>query len=130
MRDLDYSQYFTNHLRSCFNGFLGLFLCFRLPLGKMFCPFHDNRNTPAAKRYGNFIKCFSCGRTYGVYDLLKEFNPSRLAQVRMNVSLDEIDVHTRKCKYKKFKIHEVDRNRSMLAILLDLKHSFEEETTE
>lgn len=102
----------------------------RLPLGKMFCPFHDNHNTPAAKRYGNFIKCFSCGRTYGVYDLLKEFNPSRLAQVRMNVSLDEIDVHTRKYKYKKFKIHEVDRNRSMLAILLDLKHSFEEETTE
>lgn len=102
----------------------------RLPEGKMFCPFHDNTNTPAAKRYGNFIKCFSCGKTYGVYDLLYEFNPGRLAQIEMSINLDKIEMHTRKQKSKKFKVHGIDRSRSMLAILLDLRKSFEDETEE
>lgn len=100
----------------------------KLPEGKMFCPFHDNKNTPAAKRYGNFIKCFSCGKTYGVYDLLYEFNPGRLAQIELSINLDAIEIRERKQKYRKFHIRDIDRSRSMLAILLDLRGSFEEDT--
>ena len=52
-----------------------------MPSGKFFCPFHTNVNTPAAKRYYNGIKCYSCNKFYTVYDLLKTFNPTRLEQI-------------------------------------------------
>lgn len=56
-----------------------------LPAGKFFCPFHTNVNTPAAKVYGNHIKCFSCNRNYTVFDLLRTFNPSRLDSLSKSV---------------------------------------------
>lgn len=56
-----------------------------LPAGKFFCPFHTNVNTPAAKVYGNHIKCFSCNRNYTVFDLLRAFNPSRLDSLSKSV---------------------------------------------
>ena len=52
-----------------------------MPNGKFFCPFHHNTNTPAAKRYFNGIKCFSCDKFYTVYDLLKQFNPRRIEEI-------------------------------------------------
>lgn len=56
-----------------------------LPAGKFFCPFHTNVNTPAAKVYGNHIKCFSCNRNYTVFDLLRTFNPSRLDSLSKSI---------------------------------------------
>ena len=56
-----------------------------LPTGKFFCPWHHNVNTPAAKVYGNHIKCFSCNRNYTVFDLLRAFNPSRLDSLSKSV---------------------------------------------
>lgn len=56
-----------------------------LPTGKFFCPWHHNVNTPAAKVYGNHIKCFSCNRNYTVFDLLRTFNPSRLDSLSKSV---------------------------------------------
>ena len=56
-----------------------------LPTGNVFCPFHENTNTPAAKVYGNGLKCFSCQRYYSVYDLLRKFDPEKL--VRLNRSI-------------------------------------------
>lgn len=56
-----------------------------LPAGKLFCPFHTNVNTPAAKVYGNHIKCFSCNRNYTVFDLLRTFNPSRLDSLSKSI---------------------------------------------
>lgn len=56
-----------------------------LPSGKFFCPWHHNVNTPAAKVYGNHIKCFSCNRNYTVFDLLRAFNPSRLDSLSKSV---------------------------------------------
>lgn len=58
---------------------------YSLPAGKFFCPFHANVNTPAAKVYGNHIKCFSCNRNYTVFDLLRAFNPSRLDSLSKSV---------------------------------------------
>ena len=52
-----------------------------MPRGKFFCPFHTNINTPAAKRYFNGIKCYSCNKFYTVYDFLKTFNPNRLNEI-------------------------------------------------
>ena len=44
--------------------------------GQMFCPFHDNYNTPAAKLYkdsrGYSIFCFSEHKIYSSYDLMKD----------------------------------------------------------
>lgn len=56
-----------------------------LPTGKFFCPWHHNVNTPAAKVYGNHIKCFSCNRNFTVFDLLKTFNSSRLDALSKSV---------------------------------------------
>lgn len=56
-----------------------------LSAGKFFCPFHTNVNTPAAKVYGNHIKCFSCNRNYTVFDLLRAFNPSRLDSLSKSI---------------------------------------------
>lgn len=41
--------------------------------GNIYCPFHDNEDTPAAKYYpdSNSIWCFSEHRNYGVIDALK-----------------------------------------------------------
>lgn len=50
--------------------------------GKVFCPFHSNTETPAAKIYENTIKCFgACKRTYTLYDFLKRLNPERLSEL-------------------------------------------------
>lgn len=51
------------------------------PQGKMFCCFHTNTDTPAAKIYGNSMKCFSCQRTYRTFDLLRVHNPQRLQEL-------------------------------------------------
>lgn len=51
----------------------------RPPAGKFFCPFHHNVNTPAAKVYGNSIKCFSCNRSYSTFDLYYKFMPEKLS---------------------------------------------------
>lgn len=52
-----------------------------IPDGKFFCPFHPNVNTPAAKKYFNGIKCYSCNKFYTVYDLLKAFNPKKIEEI-------------------------------------------------
>lgn len=59
-----------------------------IPQGKCFCPFHHNVNTPAAKKYGNVIHCFSCNRSYGTYDLLKKYDPSRIEELKQTVVMD------------------------------------------
>lgn len=59
-----------------------------LPTGKFFCLWHHNVNTPAAKVYGNHIKCFSCNRNYTTFDLLRDFNPDRLEHLSRTVLLN------------------------------------------
>ena len=48
----------------------------------MFCPFHSNTNSPAAKLYGNSMKCFSYARWYNVSDLLKTFNLEKYESIK------------------------------------------------
>lgn len=67
------------------------------PTGKMFCPFHDNKNTPAAKIYDNSLKCFGvCGRMFSVYDLLVKFDPELLTKVEAQNVLPGVVANQRK----------------------------------
>jgi len=47
--------------------------------GNMFCPFHQNENTPSAHLYGDEtgwrLWCFSEQRMYGAYDIYKVYMP-------------------------------------------------------
>lgn len=60
-----------------------------LPIGKFFCPFHHNVNTPAAKVYGNVIHCFSCNKNYTTYDLLKRYYPQEISRINKEVILPQ-----------------------------------------
>lgn len=61
-----------------------------IPSGRFFCPFHVNVNTPAAKRYFNGIKCFSCNRFYTVYDLLYAYDKKRLEELKGSMIIEPI----------------------------------------
>lgn len=61
------------------------------PLGKCYCIFHSNHNTPAAKIYQNKLKCFGeCNRLFGCYDIIKEFFPQELERIKQNIILPEV----------------------------------------
>lgn len=85
-----------------------------IPPGKMYCCFHDNKNTPAAKRYGNVIHCFSCGKSYTVYDLLSRFNPSRIEEIKSSVLLEDVNISKPQTLLRRITI---DRNKSIEEIL-------------
>lgn len=54
--------------------------------GKCYCCFHPNHDTPAAKIYGNVLKCFGeCNRVYGPYDFLKTFYPEQIDKIKSSV---------------------------------------------
>lgn len=58
-----------------------------LPHGNVYCPFHHNTDTPAAKAYGNGLKCFGCRRFYTVFDLLNKFDEDKLREIKTTVIL-------------------------------------------
>lgn len=60
-----------------------------LPYGNAFCPFHHNVDSPAAKLYGNWLKCYGCGRSYSVFDLLQRFDPDSLKRLSMSGVIPE-----------------------------------------
>jgi len=93
-----------------------------IPIGKMFCPFHDNTDTPAAKCYGNHIHCFACKRNYGVYDLFKKFDPKRIKEVATSQVLDF--VKESKSYLKPIRV-AVDRTLPIHKILNKIKKSYE-----
>lgn len=67
---------------------------FKPSQGKVFCPFHHNVNTPAAKLYGNKLKCFGeCNRMFGVYDVLKRWDPKRIDEIKSKLISTTVKVH-------------------------------------
>jgi hypothetical protein len=77
-------------------------------VGKVYCPFHKNTNTPAAKIYGNVLKCFGeCNRVYGAYDFLKSFYPEEINKIKRTILLSE---PPRKDKNKKDRVKREDIN--------------------
>ena len=87
-----------------------------IPSGKFFCPFHVNTNTPAAKRYFNGIKCFSCNRFYTVYDLLYAYDKKRLDDLKGSVVIEPAKQTTLQ-QQKRVKTVEYDPNGRMTDIL-------------
>ena len=58
--------------------------------GKVFCPFHHNVNTPAAKIYENTMMCFgSCHKLYKPYDFLSKFFPDELKKVKETIIIPD-----------------------------------------
>lgn len=87
-----------------------------LPSGKFFCPFHVNTNTPAAKRYFNGIKCFSCNRFYTVYDLLFAYDKKRLEDLKGSMVIEPV-TPTVLQQQKRIRIVEYNPNERMSDIL-------------
>ena len=87
-----------------------------IPSGKFFCPFHVNTVTPAAKRYFNGIKCFSCNRFYTVYDLLYAYDKKRLDDLKGSVVIEPAKQTTLQ-QQKRVKTVEYDPNGRMTDIL-------------
>lgn len=81
-----------------------------LPRGKMFCPFHDNKETPAAKRYDNSIVCFSCNKTYRVYDLLCKYNYGKVRSIMENVVIDDSELQSEQPKKNVYEVVGIDRD--------------------
>lgn len=68
--------------------------------GKVFCPMHDNHNTPAAKIYGNNLKCFGvCNCIYTPYDLLRRFFPEDLQRIETSIVLPETEEQKQNFSY-------------------------------
>ncbi len=89
----------------------------QLGYAKVFCPFHSNHNTPAAKVYGNTLKCFGvCNRVYTVYDLLKKFDPDRINEIKASVVLPEVEQK----EVFKITIKPIDRSKSIKSIIESL----------
>lgn len=60
--------------------------------GHIYCPFHKNDNTPAAKYYEdtNNCYCFVCKRFYGTYDLMKSYEPERIEEIKGSIVIDDV----------------------------------------
>lgn len=92
----------------------------KMPSGKFICPNPSHRHvsmTPSCKAYGNVFKCFGqCNRVFGVYDLLKWYDPDRINEVKSSMVLSSA-VTTRNEPLVKVK---VDRTLSLKQILLNI----------
>lgn len=69
----------------------------KVSLGHIYCPFHTNTDTPAAKYYtdSNCCYCFVCKKTYGTYDLMRVYEPSRIEELKGSVIMEDADKITK-----------------------------------
>ena len=77
--DLKTERYIINRYFSMAKLFDSLDIDYR-ENANMFCPFHDNENTPSAHLYhdteGYRLWCFSENRMYGAWNIYKEYIPN------------------------------------------------------
>ena len=77
--DLRLERYIINRYFSMAKLFDSLDIDYR-ENANMFCPFHDNENTPSAHLYhdaeGYRLWCFSENRMYGAWNIYKEYLPN------------------------------------------------------
>lgn len=90
-----------------------------IPTGQFFCPFHVNVNTPAAKRYFNGIKCFSCNRFYTVYDLLNVYDKKRLEDLKGSMIIEPIKTVTLQ-QQKRIKVIDYDPDNEIKEIITQI----------
>lgn len=94
----------------------------QLGTNKVFCPFHYNVNTPSAKLYGNVLKCFSCSRSYTVYDLLMKYNPDKIKEVSRSSILHVKDVSLRyhKTQLKVIPRDQLNLDQSVFGVICEI----------
>lgn len=82
-------------------------------------PMHQHKNnTPSCKMYGNVFKCFGqCNRVFGVYDLLKWYNPERINEIKSSVILEDAQINVKSEPIVKV---SVDRSKAISQILYDI----------
>lgn len=77
--DLQTERYIINRFISMVKLFDELGIEYRID-GNLFCPFHQNENTPAAHLYsdetGYRLWCFSESKMYGSWNIYKVFKPN------------------------------------------------------
>lgn len=85
--------------------------------GNIFCPFHENHETPAAKMYWNepkqiwVLHCFACHRNYTAFDYVniilcdryKRYkNPLEFLKKNMDLSLMYMQIEAKEKQYEDF----------------------------
>lgn len=87
--------------------------------GKVFCPVHNNHNTPAAKIYGNNLKCFGiCNCIYTPYDLLVRFYPDELKKIESSIVLPESEQSNKKFSF--IQRDKLDLSKPLVEILKEI----------
>jgi len=91
----------------------------RVSYGHIFCPFHANDNTPAAKYYTdtNNCYCFVCKRFYGTYDLMKRYEPERIEEIKGSIIIEDRPMEV---KSKGSVFIQIDRDKDISEIVKDI----------
>ena len=76
--------------------------------GNVFCPFHENTETPSAKVYDNVIYCFSCRRLYGTFDLLMRYDKERVREILSDKVIEEVIPSKSRSKVVKTDVTQYD----------------------
>ena len=135
--DLQTERYILNRFVSMPRLFDSLGIDYRID-GNMYCPWHDNKHTPAAHLYsdenGYRIWCFAEGRMYGAWNVYKSFMPNintnqlalaifnRLSEVEQKKLLNDMGTETEQDvlpfdkSLKDFKAHKINMRDLLLAI--------------
>lgn len=97
-------------------------------LGKIFCCMHQNNNTPAAKIYGNKLKCFGeCNRLFGSYDLLKRYFPEEIEKVKRTLLLPSVQEKRVKKTMKTLSRCDLDLISPIQDIVKQILESYDED---
>lgn len=91
-------------------------------LGNIYCPFHDNKDTPSAKLYDNVIYCFSCRRIYGTYDLLYAYDKDRINELLSENVIEGVTTSYR--RGGNIRKIDVDREKGLYNVLYKIYGEF------
>lgn len=97
-------------------------------LGKIYCCMHQNSNTPAAKIYGNKLKCFGeCNRLFGAYDLLKRYYPEEIEKVKRTLLLPSVQEKRVKKTMRTLSREDLDLSSPIQNIVKQILESYDED---
>nr|DAG99857.1 MAG TPA: hypothetical protein [Herelleviridae sp.] len=96
--------------------------------GKCYCIFHQNTDTPAAKIYGNKLKCFGeCNRLFGSYDILKRYFPEEIEKIKQSLRIPDIQEKRVKKTLKTISRQDLDLSSPISDIITKILNSYDED---